>query len=63
MDDGYQGEHSSFTLPISDVLCVEWQRLMTQSGARSAQFEHQILITVEGYEILTKRSTEQIPSQ
>lgn len=32
---------------------------MYQSGARSAQFEHQILITEGGAEVLTRRPGEQ----
>ena len=30
------------------------QRLTSQSGARSAQFEHQVLITEDGVEVLTR---------
>lgn len=30
-----------------------------QSGARSAQFEHQVLITHDGYEVLTRRADEE----
>lgn len=38
----------------STHLIEEKQKLTCQSGARSAQFEHQVLITEDGVEVLTR---------
>lgn len=44
-------ESSSLDCPVTDPVT---QLIRTQSGARSAQFEHQILITEDGVEVLTR---------